>query len=74
MSSDFYENAKANQQILSKIQSLLGGGRTMTIENFLNQIPCETCSFSGDSDCNFSLPEYFTAGAIGCNFYEKNHG
>lgn len=66
VTSEFFEEAKTNQQIVSKLKQLLVGDATLQPTNLEDEIKCIKCHFNNRTSCSFQLPEYNTEEAFDC--------
>lgn len=67
VSVDFYNEAKQNLILISKLQTLLGTGH---LPSQPVTIKCTTCSHNEKGICAFDFPEYDTPDSFDCNHYD----
>lgn len=63
---EFFEQAKANQQIVAKLTQLVTGTATLQPLPLQQEIKCIRCHFNNRTSCSFELPEYNTQDAFDC--------
>lgn len=68
VSVDFYNEAKQNIIVLSKLYALLSG-KALVSEPVI--IKCGDCSYNQRGNCAFGFPEYDTPDSFDCNHYDN---
>jgi hypothetical protein len=60
----FFETAKVNKQIVSKLNRCLIDDATLHSHTTSEEIKCIKCHFNNRTSCSFQLPEYNTEEAF----------
>lgn len=69
VSSEFFEESKRNQQIISKISKALG---LVPNQYILAEDPkCGDCFYNANNRCSFDLPEYNTEDSYDCIHFKS---
>lgn len=73
VSAEFFQEAKANQQIVSKLKQLVGSSATLQPITPPQEIKCTKCYLNKGTQCSFELPEYNTQEAFDCIHFAFSH-
>lgn len=73
VSSKFFEQAKINQKIVTKLSALVGGPAILRPLPPQQEIKCIKCHFNNRTSCSFELPEYDTQDAFDCIHFSLSY-